>query len=67
VILDVVVGSSFKYLRDFCPLIAEHLVLKPENPLFFDGPIPFLDFRVQMVVPSFSTLFPNSSRKVVSD
>jgi len=62
VIFNCVVGSSFKDLCDFCPFITDSKMLKEKYPFFVMRPANSFYFWIKVVVPSFSTLFTNSSR-----
>ena len=65
-VLDRVVGPTFKDVGDISPFVGFVAVQEVENPFFFAGPgcLPFYHW-VQVVVPSFTTLLPYSAWKMV--
>jgi len=65
VVLDCVVGTPLEHLRNFCPLVVDLTVHQEQDPLFFFAPAALLDFRVEMVVPTLSTLFTNTLGQVL--
>lgn len=67
VVLDRIVGPSLKVFGDFSPFISLAVVVEEEDPFFFFRPLGFLDHRIQMIVPSLSTLFTYSSREILSN
>ena len=66
VVLDSVIGSSFEHFCDNSPLVCLVTILKVKNPFFLSSPWgASLDVWIQMVMPSFSALFADSSGKMV--
>lgn len=62
-----VISSAIQHLSHFSPLIADASVIEEQQPLLLGSPRNLLYFRIQVVVPPFTTLFPNTSRQVFSD
>lgn len=67
VVLDRIVGPTWDDLRKDRPLVPVELMQKEKFPLFFFAPDRFDDRGVQVVMPSFTTLFPLSSGHKVGD
>lgn len=67
VILNGVVCSALQKLSDLSPFVTYHSVLQIEDPLLVLAPNYLLNLRIQMIVPSFSTLFSYSTRKWLSN
>ena len=67
VVLDAVVRSARKELGDLGPPGREASVAFEEHHVFLEGPLVFVDFRVQVVVPPFATLLALSVGKEGSD
>ena len=65
-VLDCVVSSTFEDVGDISPFVGFVAVQEVENPFFFASP-GCLSFyhRIQVVVPSLTTLFSYSTRKMV--
>jgi hypothetical protein len=64
VVLDGIVGTTLKHFGDlspFVPVIAMHQV---EDPFLLPAPSDLLYFRVEMIVPAFTALFPNPTWQV---
>ena len=55
-VLDGVVGAPWEHFGHFSPFVAVGGVGQKENPLFMGHPFHFEDARVEVVVPTFSTL-----------
>ncbi len=66
-IFNRVISSTIQNLCYFCPFVADSTVIEIKDPFLFITPSYFLNFRVEMIVPPFSALFTNSSRKMFSD
>ena len=62
VVLDGVVGPPFQYLGDLSPLVSHLAVHHEQDPLFLLGPVDLLNFRIQVVVPSFTALLSDALR-----
>lgn len=60
VVLNGVISATLKYLGNLSPLVAVVAMHQVENPLFFLAPADLLDLRVQVVVPSLTTLLANA-------
>ena len=60
-ILDRVISTTFKNLCYIGPFIALSLVRNEQNQLLFKAPGILLYLWVQMIVPSLSALFTDSS------
>lgn len=60
-VFDSVVCPTFKNLGNFGPFVAISQVLKEKDPFFLMRPTDRFDFRIQMIVPPFPTLFANST------
>jgi hypothetical protein len=67
VVLDGVVGATFKHLGYLSPLIAVVAVHQIEDPFFLSAPADLLDLRVQVVVPALTALLSDPSWEVLSD
>ena len=52
---------------DVAPAVAVDEVESHDEHVFFDGPLAFGDVRVQVVVPSLTTLLSNASGKTLGD
>lgn len=63
----MVVCSSWEVLRDLRPFISKFLMRLYDGPIFLFGPLVFLYVRVQVVVPSLSTLLADAAREGLSD
>ena len=63
-ILDGIIGTTFKDLGYISPFIALALVRDKQNQFFLKAPSILLYLWVQMIVPSLSALFTNPSRKM---
>ena len=63
-ILDGIIGTTFKDLGYVSPFIALALVRDKQNQFFLKAPSILLYLWVQMIVPSLSALFTNPSRKM---
>ena len=62
VVFDSVVSSSLDNGCHICPVVTNCLVEKIQGPFVICGPFGFVDFWIQMVVPSFAALFTDSTR-----
>ena len=61
-ILDSIVSTAGKTLGNVCPTVACTIPLEFENDtIFLLGPWGFGNIGIEVIVPSFSTLFANSS------
>lgn len=61
-ILDSIVGAAGETLGNVCPMVACTIPLKFENDkIFLLGPRGFRNVGIEVIVPSLSTLFANSS------
>jgi hypothetical protein len=67
VILDGVVGATFKHLGYLCPLVAVVSVHQIEDPLFLSAPADLLDLRIQVIVPALTALLSDPPREVLCD
>jgi hypothetical protein len=67
VILNGVISAPFKYLGYFSPLIVETTVEEEKNLLFLQRPGTFLYLRIQVIVPSFSTMLADTRREVLGN
>jgi len=63
----VVVGASWQILSNFRPLVTEFNVPPDDGSIFLRRPLILLDAWVQVVVPPFTALLPNSSWQGFSD
>jgi hypothetical protein len=66
-ILNCVVSATLENFGDLGPLVTIISVHQVKDPLFLFTPANLLNLRVQMVVPSFSTLLTDASWKILSD
>lgn len=66
-ILNCIICSAIEDFRYFGPFVVLNSILKEQNPFFFFTPADFLNFRVQMIVPSFTTLLSCTILKVLSN
>ena len=64
-ILDRVIGTTFKNLSYISPFISLTLVRDEKNQLFFKAPGILLYLWVEMIVPSLSALLTNSTWKML--
>lgn len=62
-ILDGIVGSSRQKFGDFGPLITNGFMTLQDLAILFHAPCFFANGGIQIVVPSFTTLFPRASRQ----
>ena len=60
-ILDRIIGTTFKNLCYISPFVALSLVRDEKNQFFLKAPGILLNLWVQMIVPSLSALFTDSS------
>lgn len=67
VILDVVVAPSWQLLGDVGPAVPVVLVHRNQYRFLVVGPIPFLEFRVEVIDESFPTLLALPSRQMRSN
>jgi len=67
VVLDGVVGATFKHLGYLSPLVAVVAVHQIEDPLFLSAPADLLYLRVQVVVPALTALLSDPPREVLGD
>ena len=65
-IFNKVIWSSSKVLSNLGPIVSQLLLKQKEKPFFFLCKGLVVDFRIQIVIPSFPTLFTNSSRNILS-
>ena len=56
-ILNSIVGPPSELFGELSPLIAVILVKEEQEPFFTDSPLFFINVWVEVVVPSFATLF----------
>ena len=61
-ILYMIISSTWKKFGDFTPLVTILFMSLNYLLIFLNSPFVFLDIRIQMIVPSFTTLFTDSSR-----
>lgn len=61
-VLDGIICSALKKLGNLSPFVSNDSVLEVEDPLLVFAPDYLLNLWVQMIMPSFSTLFSNSTR-----
>lgn len=66
-VLDRVISSSWQKFGYFCPSISHSLMSLDDKHIFIICPFFFFDVRIQVVMPSLSTLFSNSSWEWVSN
>lgn len=66
-ILNGIVGSSSQSLGYLSPSVPKHLVLQKQHHFFVVAPLSLFDCRVQVVVPSLSALFSNSTWELLSN
>ena len=66
-VLDGVVGPAFQHFGDLSPLVGHLPVHHEQDPLFLFGPVHFLDFGIEVVVPSLSALLADALRQVLGD
>jgi hypothetical protein len=62
VILYIVISPPFNVFANNSPLISINTMLQKQNPFFFITPTIFFYIWIQMIMPSFSALFPDSTR-----
>ena len=67
VVFDAVVRSAGEYFCDVSPPTAVDEIVKEQDPLLVFWQLSLIDRRVQVVVPTFSALLPDTSRQVRSD
>ena len=67
VVLDWVVGSSWEHFGHLSPLVSVRSMSQEEDPLFMGHPLDLEDAGVEVVVPTFSALFPKSPLNKLSD
>ena len=67
VVFDGVIGTPVKIFRDVGPPVLQFAVLQEQDPLFLVAPTGFLDTRVQVVVPTFTTLLSLAAGQLRSD
>jgi hypothetical protein len=61
-ILDRIVSATWKHFGDFCPSIPKSYMAFDDNTIFVNRPsLGLVDVRIQMIMPSFSTLLATSS------
>ena len=60
-ILDGVVSSAVQILGDLGPAIPQQSVGQEQHPLLKLTPFLLLDLRVQVIVPTLTTLLPDST------
>lgn len=56
-----VVCATGEVMRDFGPSVPQHFVGEEKEPFLLRGPLIFPDVGIEMVMPSFSTLFADST------
>ena len=56
-----VISPALQLLGEVSPLVAHVFVKKEKDPFFIVAPLILIYIRVEMVVPSFSALFADSS------
>ena len=66
-ILDGVVSAASHLLGDITPSVAMHQVQLNDEHIFLHGPLALADVRVQVVVPSFTTLLPDAAGQALGD
>ena len=67
-VLDCIVSSTLQNIGDVCPLVRLVSVQQKQDPLFLSRPWrTSLNHWIQMVVPTFSTLLPDSTWQVICD
>lgn len=59
-VLDGVVCPAIEKLGNLCPSVAQGLMGEKQKPLLMVTPFLLFDRRVQMIMPSLSTLLANS-------
>lgn len=64
---NIYILPSRKELGDLCPAVAEPFVGLIDDSVLFLSPRRLLDFWVEVIVPSFTTLLPNPSLEVLSN
>ena len=67
VILNRVVGTTFKNLGNISPLVALAFVRNVEDQLLLETPSILLDLGVEVVVPALSALLSDPPREVLSN
>lgn len=66
-VLDGIISPAFEDFSDFSPFIALSRVRKIQNPFLIQSPLYLLYLGIQMIMPAFAALFPDSSRQVLRD
>ena len=56
IVLDGVVAAANEHCCDLSPTISDRLVKDKKDPVFLHSPVCFLEERVQLIMPTFSTL-----------
>ena len=64
-ILYRIIRPSHQMFRDISPPIPQKFMRQEQNPLLFLAPLIFLNIRIQMIMPSFSALFPDPPLKML--
>lgn len=65
-IFDVVVGPSFQPKRNLLPAVAKLFMHLEQEEFFLIGPDFFVDFGVEVVVPSLPALFTGSVELLIA-
>lgn len=66
-VFDLVIGTALQIFGNFRPLVAVDLMSEQKCPFFFYAPFwPWLDQRVQIIMPSFSTLLAAAAAQLLS-
>jgi len=61
VVFDVVISSSGQILCDFCPFVSVLSMSSYYYLIFLRGPFPSFNFWIQVIVPSLSALFADTT------
>lgn len=67
VILNRIVCPASQSLSNLSPSVPKHLVLQKEHHFFIVTPLSLFNSRVEVIVPSLSTLLPNSTWELFSN
>lgn len=60
-ILNRVVSATRKHFRHLCPLVSMRSMRQKENPLLMRHPFDLQNVGVEVVMPSLTTLLPQSA------
>ena len=66
-VLNGILGTTFKNLGDFGPLISVIFLQNVQNQVLFKTPFCFLDLGIEMIVPALPALFADLSRQVLGN